>query len=205
MKKKDRKKPDYVLIIALALLLIIPVILLFKDFKVKHSYETVKQSKNGETIFYAREDFLKNYKKIGFEEAKCNDKEVVGMDNIICKASRKLEAKEDFIELAYNDSIVETLTLKLNYDEVDTQKVKKDIDSIVNNFLVFNLRDKALVELKDQLKMKNTVHGATLNNDVGNYKIYLNLKTTENEEEEVKENLITFKMYLKETVHVEQN
>lgn len=201
------KKNKYLLLITIIVItLIIGLIILLMNIpniKKDEGYKTVSQSKSTSTINYDFKSFKNKASKIGFDGVKCNDKDVEGMENIVCVAQSSNEDKKTFdsLSLTYNADTVETLILRLNYDKLDSKVIRKDIKSIINNLIVFNLEEKLIANLKSKLDFKNTVHGVTNSGQVGNYYAYYNLKEIEGEEKSFY--LMSIAMYLKSTQVIE--
>lgn len=190
-------------IIVIALITGIVILLIRIPINKEGTYKTLKQSQETKTIIYPYNKFKTELIKIGFVQAKCNDDKVSGMENIVCAATKDNNVLQnvDSLNFTYNGDVIETLILKLNYESFDSKTVKRDIKAIINNFIVLNLEEKTVVQLKEKLDRKNTVHGSTTSLVVGDYYTHYNLKEHESENDNYYSVSVT--MYLKATPTVE--
>lgn len=210
--KKNKKLIIYGLIVLLAIIILAIVVpTIVKKFKEGDSskeweprYKIVNQSKL-DRILYDFNAFSDEFKEVGFDEATCNDEEVMGMDPVICNAFKtvfKDSDVEDNLALTFNGEAVETMSLRLVYDEAmfKAEAIKTDANNVINNLIDMDLDVDVVDKLVTAVTEEATELGESDFQDSGNYRIFYNLKFVAETEELPAYYDTNLVFYLKESI-----
>ena len=190
MKDKKVKIVIYAIIVVLVIaILALALPKMFSDSKgskkksgeeAGQKYKVIKNSKQ-DLINYDFKDFAKDFVKIGYDEADCNDKEIVGLENVVCHGLRKTFKDynvNDVLTLTFDGTSVVTMSVNMNYskDDFKLETISEDVHNVINNLFNLKLNEKSVESLIKQIKEEKDTNAVSDFTESGKYKVFYNVK-----------------------------